>query len=629
MTSRKFAWLWLVPLVWFVTWLGARGLGADAYWLDEIWSLYTAGAAQYGPLSPAGVLARIASEDPQVGPLFSLVLNQWGALGGWTPFAARALSLFCGLLALAWLYRLGADMVSPTAGVSAAVLFGGSAFTIYFLHELRAYMLGVMLSAFVLWAYWRLTVRARRPGVLLPLTFVLGVAGLMYAHLYIALILPVIGVYHLLFARKNSLPHSLTPLRRWWQVAGLLALGGAPFLPWTGVVLDSINVFSRAEAQTGAEPALSMAQLLERTAVFFSSGAWWLLLIVGALALAVLRVYRRQSFTAWFWTLLALAALLVVNERIGLVKPGRERYLLALWPPLALLGGVSVASLSKTRFRLGIPIILAAWLLLGARATLEGTLLRDTDGAQALPWDALAETLQQRAQPGDVVAVHLTAYNWVLDLRPMDYYLYGLPVEYTALESLPDGNFPDAARDFVGEAANVWVGVDTRLPSTPRLSDFTAALAGEYAPCGTVFDLPRLRLDWYKRFPAEAFDPAQSAILRFGDHISVTQADVTARDGMLSALLLWSVGADVPPYTYSVGLHLLDAAGNLVAQADYGLPLEAFACRQNAFTDLPPGEYQLTAVVYNWSTGERLQGQNTQTGETGDRLALGAFTVHP
>ncbi|MBI5667119.1 MAG: glycosyltransferase family 39 protein [Chloroflexi bacterium] len=619
MKGNHFAWLWLVPLLWLVTWLGARGLNADAYWLDETWSLYSAGAAQYGPLSPADIWTRTATEDFG-GPGYHFLLAAWGALVGWTPFAARASSLLAGTLALAWIYRLGREMVSPLAGISAAVLFGGSAFTLYFLHELRTYMLSVLLIAFVLWAYWRLVYGTRRPGFLLQTGFVLAVAGLLYTHYYLALILPVIGVYHLLLAPKNG--------AAWWRVVGLATLGGVLFLPWVTVVLAALTQFSTAEA--GArEPALTALQLLQRTALFFSSGAWWLLLLVGALALVALRLYRRQSLAAWCWTLLALAVLIVVNDRTALVKPGRERYLLLAWPPLALLGGIGIAGLVKTRFRPGVPILLTAWLAIGTQATLDGALLRDTDGAQALPWDALADTLRQRAQPGDVVAAHLTAYNWALDLRPLEYYLYGLPVKFTALESLPGDNLPQAARAFVGDAANVWVATDKRLPATPRLSDFTAALAGEYAPCGVVFDLPRLRLDWYKRFPAEAFDPAQSAILRFGDSISLTHADITAKDNTLSALLLWSVGADVPPYTYSVGLHVLDAAGELVAQADYGLPLEAFACRQSVFADLPPGDYELNAVVYNWSTGDRLPGVLVATGETGDGLALAAFSVHP
>lgn len=611
-------WLWLVPLLLMMTWLGARGLNADAYWLDETWSLYSAGAAQYGPLSPADIWTRTATEDFG-GPGYHFLLAAWGALVGWTPFAARASSLLLGALALAWVYRLGRDMAAPLVGISAAVLFGGSAFTLYFLHELRTYVLSVLLVAFVLWAYWRLAVSPRRPGWALQVSFVLGVAGLLYTHYYLALILPVIGVYHVLLAPKGT---------AWWRVVGLMALGGLLFLPWLSVVLAALSQFSTAEA--GArEPALSAAQLMERTVLFFSSGAGGLFVIVLALALGSLRVYRRQSIAAWCWALLALVVLIAVNERTALIKPGRERYLLLAWPPLALLGGMGIASLSRSRFRLLIPVLLAAWLVVGGLAALDGTLMRDTDGAQALPWNALADTLRQQAQPGDVVAAHLTAYNWVLDLRPLEYYLYGLPVRFTALESLPAADFPQAARGFVDEAAAVWLAIDKRLPASARLDEFTAALAGSYASCGTVFDLPRLRLDVYRRFPAQAFDPAQSAVLRFGQGVALTYADISQTGGTLKTRLLWAVGADVPPYTYSVGLHVLDAAGTLVAQADYGLPLEAFACRETAIPTghLPPGEYQLLALVYNWSTGERLVGEVVAAGETGERLELGRFQV--
>ena len=85
----------------------------------------------------------------------------------------------------------------------------------------------------------------------------------------------------------------------------------------------------------------------------------------------------------------------------------------------------------------------------------------------------------------------------------------------------------------------------------------------------------------------------------------------------------------VPRYTYSVALHVVDEAGQLVAQTDYGLPEQRFSCAPVtvALDNVPAGEYQLTVTVYAWETGERLPGMVIATGETGDRLALGRFRV--
>ncbi|HEX2907661.1 MAG TPA: hypothetical protein VHO69_12405, partial [Phototrophicaceae bacterium] len=488
-----------------------------------------------------------------------------------------------------------------------------------YLHELRTYMLSVLLLTIVLWAYSRL-LQHDKPGRFLQAGFVLSIGGLLYTHYSIALALGVVGLYHLLFVQKNH---------RWWRITGLMALGGALFLPWIGVILEAFRRFGAANTLTH-DPGLAISELLARTSLFFSNGALGLLALVGILALWSLRVYRRKSLAVWFWTLTTLVVVVVVNERTALIKFGRERYLLVLWPLLALLGGLGLASLGKTRLKLAAPLLLGLWLIIGIHANVDGTLMRDTDSVQTLPWDTLAATLAQQAQAGDVVALHDTTYNWVLDLRPAEYYLYGLPVRFTMLEALPGDTLTAAAQEFVGNAPQVWVGIDKRLPTTSRLTDFTAALAGQYAACGPVFDLPRLRLDLYRRFPASAFQP-EAADWHFGAGIAITNVDITPpKNGQpLKVQLVWAVSADVPPYTYSVGLHLLDDTGQLVQQADYGLPSEAFACRQTAIptADLPPGDYQLRVMVYNWSTGERLTGRVTTTGETGERLLLETVTT--
>jgi len=122
------AWFWLVPLLLLTTWLGARWLNADAIWHDEYWSLFNAGGAQYGPLTPAQIWERISLYDAPQAPGYYLLLGGWGSLVGWSAFADRALSLLFGVLAVAWAYRLGRDLVSARVGLYAGAVLGTSAF---------------------------------------------------------------------------------------------------------------------------------------------------------------------------------------------------------------------------------------------------------------------------------------------------------------------------------------------------------------------------------------------------------------------------------------------------------------------------------------------------------------------
>ncbi len=59
---------------------------------------------------------------------------------------------------------------------------------------------------------------------------------------------------------------------------------------------------------------------------------------------------------------------------------------------------------------------------------------------------------------------------------------------------------------------------------------------------------------------------------------------------------------------YSLAIHVMDAEGNLVTQADYGLPTAPFDCVQ---VDIPldglsEGLYEIRAFVYHWQDGYRL-----------------------
>jgi hypothetical protein len=122
--------------------------------------------------------------------------------------------------------------------------------------------------------------------------------------------------------------------------------------------------------------------------------------------------------------------------------------------------------------------------------------------------------------------------------------------------------------------------------------------------------------------------PTPDAAYRFGDGVQALPLFETAQphDTLLPVALGWWVDEDVPPHTYSVAVHLLNADGALVAQADYGLPGAGAGCRYAELDvrDLPPGEYRLTTHVYAWETGDRLPAAD---GDDDNRVELGWVVV--
>ncbi|MBZ0290898.1 MAG: hypothetical protein K8I30_24950, partial [Anaerolineae bacterium] len=96
-----------IVLLLLAAWLGARGLNADALWYDEVWSLYYAGGAEIGPISPLESIQRVAEQlqHEKNPPGYYVALNVWGGLVGWSEFAGRALSWLAGMLTVALTYR--------------------------------------------------------------------------------------------------------------------------------------------------------------------------------------------------------------------------------------------------------------------------------------------------------------------------------------------------------------------------------------------------------------------------------------------------------------------------------------------------------------------------------------------
>ena len=234
-----------MPVLLLVAVLGVRSLNADMLWVDEVFSIGNVGGYQGPAYNPLQVWESLSQNSPQHVPGYFFVLGGWAALTGWTAFGLRALSLLFGLLAVAWTYRLGADWMSPRAGLYAALVVGIGAFYLYFTHEVRMYTMIAFLTVFVLWAYSRVigpgvprrpaasasTVPAQfstyQPNMGYWLAFAVGALALLYTHLFGALVLAAIGLYHLLFVPKN---------RRWWVVVLILGVVGLSILPWLQVL---------------------------------------------------------------------------------------------------------------------------------------------------------------------------------------------------------------------------------------------------------------------------------------------------------------------------------------------------------------------------------------------------------
>jgi hypothetical protein len=603
----------------FACWLGARSLDADALWYDEFLAIYNAGGTHHGPLPPAEILRRLTEYNPWQGAGYPLVLAGWGALAGWTGFAGRAFSLLTGLLAIAWTYRAGRDMASPRVGLSAAIALGASAFFIDYLHELRAYTLYALFTAMTMATYWRLITRPAGWGT--RALFLVGMIGLFYTHYFAALAVVGIALYHLFFVSK---------MRQWWQVVLIMGIAGLIFLPWFSVMLSAVGLAGEDAARQTR--ALTDVEILQSLLYAFSNGIVILLVVVaGAAAFARSRAVGLVAFLA----LCILIFALILNTAIPVIT--HVRYLMALWPVLALLVGLGVDQLA--RYRVPTILVLVIWVAAGLWNTFNPAfidgLFRDVHIQlfhTHLPVHTMTRVIAANVQTDDGVAFDVPVNGWAWE-GAFDYYMHPLPVSDTTFDGLStssrEGVFYGSARDYLADKARVWLGVEQDVPPDERLAEFERALSDDgFSACGNYLDMPDLRLDLYSRGETCCLPSNAAPLINYGDGIYLISVELEPLDDSLRVLAAWSLAPEVPRGTYSVALHVVDSTDTLVAQADYGLPPDAFACRVSniALTDLPPGDYTLMGIVYNWSSGERLPATSVETGAQGERLALGEFT---
>jgi hypothetical protein len=431
------------------------------------------------------------------------------------------------VLGVAWTYRLGRELVSPRVGLYAAALVGASAFYANHLHEIRVYAFPALLAALVVTLYLHIMNPRRKPGVWAWLGLTLGAAGMLYAHYFAALPLVPLGLYHLWAGLRRfvtpppvPLPNALrrgrpqtsspelggrvavgaqhaAPLqpafwRRWWGVVVAMLVAGALYLPWGSVLLVALG--KAAEHDRIHREALTTLDIVRETAYLFSNGVPLLFAALVALALVALVLRQRGAGRLLFFAAGTVGALLLAAALTQMVSGGRSRYLIGLWPFLALVGALGMTQLDRVLMRGRgshrpySAVLLLAWLVIGVAATLDGGVLARVDGTRELfRLRDVAEGLRRYAAPGDTVVNYLPDDIEIWEMGTIgQYYFDGMGIGYRLLEHKGDDDDErDQRRDVIGslaEAPRVWVAyMPAARPS--ELDEFEEALDENYDLC--------------------------------------------------------------------------------------------------------------------------------------------------
>ena len=428
------AWLWaLLPLL-LAAALVTTQLDNKAFFGDEPASLYSAGINNAGPRNLAEVWESIAEKRPQQTQGWSILLFIQGRIVGWSEPAIRSLSLFAGLLTLAWVYRAGRDFFGPQAGLVAALMLGSSVVFLAYMELARALTMVALFTALILWSYWRVALHPRPPGPGAQAGLLLGSIGLLYSHYFGSLFLPALGLFHLLFVPKK---------RRWWRtvlLVSLAALVAALQLPGflngltKSTADEKLQNVAMAAVEIAGQFLHSLSNYLISLPTFVSAALPVLLLLAVTVATIFHLRSDRRADAGWLIAFVAATSLLLMigaNELVRVMKSNRIRYLMPLWPLCALF---------VSRYKRALAVPLTIWLILAPVLVLtspEYFRIRKTSF-----FHFVHRTLLERVPAGDLVLMDQSLEDEeILYLAPQYIGLLNLPYEpvfWRIDEPLPD-----------------------------------------------------------------------------------------------------------------------------------------------------------------------------------------------
>ena len=299
----------------------------------------------------------------------------------------------------------------------------------------------------------------------------------------------------------------------------------------------------------------------------------------------------------------------VVTER-------RMRYLMALWPPMALLAGAGLHRIAGGQRRLA-AALLAFWLILGTWLGLA------TNYRYELGFFDLSRMHLAYRAAGEHIPVTdaLVVDHEVDEFDWQGFYVRMLKQPHTIHNRHRDDPLKHVKRLH---ASYPYVWLLFRPQDNARMDELAAGLGR--VSCEQALEAWGITLVRYARSLVHC--PTSPARLQFDSDIQLTGPDIRLEDGLLRLYAGLRSDDEALLARYSLAAHVVDVkTGERVAQDDTGVGPGTFVPVSSEIdvSALPPGEYELHLALYDWQTGVRLLARDLETGVAGDMHAVHNF----
>lgn len=367
---------WVVALVAAVAIPGAWHLSRLSFWNDEA-ATWAISGHSFGDLLH---VLRTSGGD-RGAALYYAVAFVWTRAFGASELALRSLSLVAASVTMVPFHACARRLVAAPAAWAAGAILATSPFLLTYARDARTYALAVLCVVVAVWAFLRAveSVSARDWWIFTGLAVVA-----VYVHWFSALVVLA------LFVALARMPPDRALRRR--AVTSAIALG-ALLLPIAGFVLAGADNGVDWIAPLNADELRAVASQFTGTASSWLQVVLGVLLVVGLVASWNGRRESNVSPVVLMWFVLPIGLTIALSTVKPLLVP---RYLIVALPAYALLIGLGVSSIARSRVALIAAITLALVVLC------YGNVWRTSTGED---WRAIVKTIGERAHPDDAIVV--------------------------------------------------------------------------------------------------------------------------------------------------------------------------------------------------------------------------------